>query len=110
MAMRWRTVLPTPAVLLLLVFATTLRSQIRARVDLVVVPVSVRDGNGFLVTGLERDDFSVFEDGKPQEITNFSIDAQPLSAAIVIDDGISGMALKRLVPLVPAIAGAFAPD
>ncbi len=105
-----RALILTPAAMLLVIFVGTLRSQIRARVDLVVVPVSVRDGNGFLVPGLERDDFSVFEDGKRQQITNFSKDAQPLSAAIIIDDGISGAALKRLVSLVPSVAAAFSPD
>ena len=109
--MRWKSFLVlAPALLLLLVSTDTLRSQIRSRVDLVVVPVSVRDNNGFLITGLERDDFTVLEDGKPQTIANFSMDALPLSAAIVIDDGISGNALKRLVPLLPAVTGAFVPD
>jgi VWFA-related protein len=85
-------------------------SQIRTRVDLVVVPVSVRDNNGFLIPGLQQADFSVLEDGKPQAISFFSVDPQPLSAAIVIDDGMSGTALKRLVPLLPTVAGAFVAD
>lgn len=82
-------------------------SQIRTRVDLVVVPVSVRDNNGFLIPGLQQGDFSVLEDGKPQVVSFFSVDAQPLSAAIVIDDGMSGTELKRLVPLLPTVTGAF---
>src|SRR5215510_4408121 len=93
--------------LLVLGSANSLPSQIRARVDLVVVPVSVQDNNGVLIPQLERDDFKVFEDGKRQTITNFSADEQPLSAAIVIDDGISGNALKRLVPLLHSLAAAF---
>jgi len=90
--------------------ADSLRSQIRARVDLVVVPVSVRDNNGLLVPNLDREDFKVFEDGKRQTITNFSLDAQPLSVAIVIDDGISARALKQLVPLLHSLTAAFTPD
>ena len=85
-------------------------TQIRTRVDLVVVPVSVRDNNGFLVTGLEPEDFTVLEDGRPQKIANFSVDAQPLSAAIVVDDSISGPTLKQLFNLLPSMAGAFTPD
>jgi VWFA-related protein len=73
-------------------------SQIRAQVDLVVVPVNVRDGDGKLVTGLTRDDFSILEDGKLQKISNFDIDPQPLSAAILIDDGMSATMLRRLYP------------
>ena len=82
-------------------------NQIRTRVDLVVVPVSVRDNNGFLIPGLIQEDFRVLEDGKPQVISFFSTDATPLSAAIVIDDGMSGDVLKRLVPLLPTVTGAF---
>ena len=40
-------------------------SQLRARVELVVVPVNVRDSDGRLVTGLTKDDFKVLEDGVP---------------------------------------------
>ena len=62
-------------------------SQLRARVELVVVPVNVRDSDGRLVTGLTKDDFKVLEDGVPQSISTFSIDPAPLSAAIIVDDG-----------------------
>src|SRR5262249_32369904 len=96
--------------LLLWVSAGSLLSQIKARVDLVVVPVSVRDNNGFLVPNLGREDFKVFEDGKRQTISYFSLDAQPLSAAIVIDDAISVRALKQFLPLLPSLTGAFTPD
>jgi len=81
--------------------------QVRTSVDLVVVPASVRDGKGKLVTGLTQKDFAIFEDGVPQAITNFSDDPQPLSAAIVIDTGMGGNALRRLVPLFISITGGF---
>src|SRR6266853_2918618 len=70
--------------------------QLRTKVDLVVVPVSVRDANGSLVPNLKQDDFTVLEDGKPQIVSNFSIDPQPLSAAILIDTGLGGGELRRL--------------
>jgi len=111
--MRWkRFVILNSAVMLLSLSADILCSQrqIRARVDLVVVPVTVRDGNGFLIPGLEKDDFSVFEDGKRQTIINFSRDTLPLSAAIVIDDGVIGPALKRLIPVLPSVAAGFSAD
>jgi VWFA-related protein len=86
------------------------RSQIRTRVDLVVVPVSVRDGDGKLVNGLKAEDFILEEDGKPQTISSFSIEPQQLSAAIVVDDGMGGDSLRRLAPLFPAVVAGFSPD
>jgi VWFA-related protein len=82
-------------------------SQIRARVELVVVPVSVRDSGGKLVLGLEKDDFIVTEDGAPQHLASFSVEPALLSAAIVIDDGMGSVALKRLIPLLDVMTSGF---
>lgn len=86
------------AVLLLTLGAAEVRTQIRTQVDLVVVPVTVKDSKGRLVTGLTKEDFTIREDKTLQSITNFSIDPQPLSAAIVVDDGMNGNQLRRLYP------------
>src|SRR5438128_4599961 len=43
----------------------------RIEVTVINVDVSVTDRAGHPVTGMTRDDFEVFEDGKPQKITNF---------------------------------------
>ena len=85
-------------------------SQLRARVELVVVPVNVRDSEGRLVTGLKKEDFTVTEDGVPQTISSFSLDPSPLSAAIIVDDGMGGEALKRLVPLLDVMTSGFSPE
>jgi VWFA-related protein len=84
-------------------------SQFR-NIQTVVVPVNVRDAQGKLVTGLTKDDFKVTEDGVPQIVSNLSIDPAPLSAAIVVDDGIGGDSLKRLVPLLEVMTSGFAPE
>src|SRR5436189_4382250 len=42
-------------------------------VQVVNVDVSVTDTDGKPVMNLTRDDFEIFEDGKPQKITNFYI-------------------------------------
>jgi len=81
--------------------------QIKTRVDLVVVPTSVQDSTGKLVTGLAQKDFTIFEDGQPQAISNFSNDPQPLSAAIVIDTGMGGISMRRLVPLFISVTAGF---
>jgi hypothetical protein len=57
--------------------------------------VSVRDQSGALVHNLKQDDFTVLEDRKPQTITNFSTEPQPLSAAITIDTGMTGASLSH---------------
>jgi VWFA-related protein len=82
----------------ILTFSGSLLSQFRARVDLVVVPVTVRGENGKLVVGLTKNDFLVTEDDKPQTITDFEVDPQPLSATIVVDDGMTATQLNWLYP------------
>jgi len=81
--------------------------KLRAKVDLVVVPTSVRDTKGNLVAGLTKNDFAIFEDGVQQTISNFSDDPQPLSAAIVLDSGMPGLAMRRLAPLFVTITNGF---
>ena len=54
--------------------------------NLVVLHVSVRDGGGRYVTGLERDAFTVIDDGKPQTLEMFSGDEVPASVGFLIDN------------------------
>jgi VWFA-related protein len=49
---------------------TTVFSE-RIEVNIVEVLVRVTDQNGNLVRGLTRDDFRIFEDGEPVQVTNF---------------------------------------
>jgi VWFA-related protein len=96
--------------LLTLLFVITAYAQdfkIRAKVDLVVVPVTVKGSGDRLITGLTKDDFVILEDGRPQTITNFTIDPVPLSAAVVVDTGLPAGTLSKLQQTFPALAGAF---
>ena len=109
----WPAMLPVFVVValsLVLGSAGILISQIRLDTDLVVVPVSVRDTKGEFVTDLTKEDFIVLEDGQPQTITNFDNDPQKMSAAIVIDDGVSANSLKRVSSLLFAITAGFTTD
>ncbi len=54
------------------------RGRIRTTVSLVVVPVTVKDSAGELVTDLNQNDFRIFDDGIEQPISLFSVDAFPL--------------------------------
>src|SRR5258708_14497338 len=59
--------------------------QIRVQVNLVNLFATVRDKHKAIVTGLKVDDFQVFEDGQPQEITNFSTESNlPITLGLLI--------------------------
>lgn len=48
------------------------QSVIRATTRLVILDVVATDGKGLPVTGLKAEDFTVLEDGKPQQLIDFS--------------------------------------
>lgn len=61
-------------------------SNIRVRVEVVNVPVTVLDKRGTPVIDLTKDDFRVYEDGKPQAIRYFLQEPQPpLWIGLVLD-------------------------
>lgn len=86
------------------------RYRLRTSVDLVLVPVTVKDSSGNLVTDLRREDFELFEDEKVQPIRYFSADPFPLSAVILVDEVLSGAAQKSVRESLPVLAGAFSPQ
>jgi VWFA-related protein len=60
--------------------------RIKVRVELVNVLTTVTDRKNRLVTDLTKDDFRIFEDGKPQDIRFFSRETDlPLRIGILID-------------------------
>lgn len=59
--------------------------RFRSGVDLVKVTATVRDAEGRLVGDLTRDDFEIFEDGRPQRITQFDRGRVPVSLGVVLD-------------------------
>jgi Ca-activated chloride channel family protein len=58
---------------------------IRAEVDLALVNVTVTDPYNRLVTGLEPDNFRVFEDNVEQEVVSFSSEDVPISIGVIFD-------------------------
>ena len=59
--------------------------RFRSGVELINVTATVTDGRGRFVSGLERDDFTVYEDGERQEVTHFSNERVPVSLGIALD-------------------------
>ena len=57
----------------------------RAGVQLINVSATVTDRRGRFVDGLTKDDFLVFEDGEPVEITQFDNERVPVSLGIALD-------------------------
>ncbi len=58
---------------------------IRTDVDLALVNVTVTDPYNRLVTGLEPDNFRVFEDNVEQEVVSFSSEDVPISIGVIFD-------------------------
>jgi Ca-activated chloride channel family protein len=79
------------AVTLAIAMAATLTAQnqegfrFRSGVELINVNATVTDDAGRFVSGLQKEDFTVYEDGERQEVTHFSNERVPVSLGIVLD-------------------------
>jgi len=58
---------------------------IRSNSDLVMVPVTITDNFNRPVTGLELNNFQLYENKKAQEIKNFSSEDTPVSIGLIVD-------------------------
>jgi Ca-activated chloride channel homolog len=54
-------------------------------VNLVLVPVTITDPMNRLVTGLDKENFTLFEDKEPQELRTFSSEDAPVSIGVIFD-------------------------
>ena len=61
------------------------RGNIRVDSTLVLIPVTVTDPLNRFVTGLEKENFRIFEDKSEQLVSQFSSEDAPLSVGIVFD-------------------------
>lgn len=69
--------------------ATSPSTVFRSGVDLVALNVVVTDGQQKFVTGLQADNFAVFEDGIQQDVSYFAATAVPLDLALLLDTSAS---------------------
>jgi Ca-activated chloride channel family protein len=58
---------------------------LKVAVDLVLVPVTITDPMNRLVTGLEKQNFQLFEGSSAQEIKSFSSEDAPVSLGVIFD-------------------------
>jgi VWFA-related protein len=59
--------------------------SIKVNVPLVNVDVLVTTKSGQFVPGLKKDNFRLFEDGSPQQITNFNVSQAPITAVLLLE-------------------------
>ena len=102
--------------LLLLTAAGTSTQEPTFRSSTRIVPVitTVTDAQGRLVPSLERDEFTILDNGKPQEITFFQNDVQPFTVVVMMDysasmtanlDLLKNAAEQFILRLLPADRG-----
>jgi Ca-activated chloride channel homolog len=76
---------------------------IRSEARLVLLDVSVKDRQGGFVSGLTKENFTVFENGHPQHIVAFDHGDPPVTVGILVDESRS-MTPKRPAVLTAAMA------
>lgn len=59
--------------------------KISITTEMVVLPVNVTDPNGAFVSGLQKEQFRVYEDGRIQNVTLFAEEDSPVTAGILVD-------------------------
>lgn len=84
--------------------------RVIVRSQIVVVPVTVKDGQGNLVANLEEEDFRIFQDGIQQVITNFSDQALPMSVVVLLDDDLETRAAQQVQQSLDSVAAGFGPN
>jgi Ca-activated chloride channel family protein len=59
--------------------------RFKSGVELINVTATVTDRSGRFAAGLRQEDFVLYEDDKPMEVTHFSAERTPVSLGLVID-------------------------
>jgi Ca-activated chloride channel family protein len=76
--------------------------RFKSGVELINVNVTVTDRSGRFVSGLRQEDFIVYEDDKPIEVSHFSAERVPVSLGLVVDTS-GSMAGEKWVSALDAI-------
>jgi Ca-activated chloride channel family protein len=73
----------------------TARPTLRVDSTLVLVPVTVVDPRNHPVTGLEQENFRVFDDGVEHPITAFAMEDEPVALGLIFDHSGSVSGIRR---------------
>jgi Ca-activated chloride channel family protein len=90
------------------VVSPSLKTHVRplkVAVDLVLVPVTITDPMNRLVTGLEKQNFQLFEGSAPQDIKSFSSEDAPVSLGVIFDS--SGSMSSKMEQAKDAVSEFF---
>ena len=68
--------------------------RFKSGVELINVTATVSDSSGRFVSGLRKEDFVVYEDGQPVELSHFSAERVPVSLGIALDTSGSMAGIK----------------
>ena len=84
------------------------RTPFRSGVAVIAMSVTVTDGSRRYISDHERQDFQIFEDGRPQQVTFFRRSSLPLALALLIDTSASmepnlGVAQQAAVGFIRAL-------
>src|SRR5689334_15815217 len=99
------------AIAMLLLFA--LRTDVRAQDDggdpgqvisvesqLVLVDVGAADQNGRILAGLKPEDFTIYQDGRRQELAYFARGSTPFDLVVVMDTSGSTRMVREVMEVV----------
>lgn len=114
-----RVFLASTLAILLGASALAQQATFRAGAQIVSVPTMVTESDGRLVPNLEKEDFAILDNGKPQDIVVFQNEVQPFTAVVALDFSASMTGnlellkaateqfLLRMLPQDKAQVGAF---
>ena len=77
------------------------QAKISVTAEVVLLPVRVTDAEGQCVQGLTKDDFRVYDNGKPQRVTFFQHADTPVTVGLIVDH--SGSMQPKLRQVAAAV-------
>lgn len=84
--------------------------ELRRNVQLVLVPVTVKDRRGHLLPSLTQGDFRIIVDGQERPVKYFSNEIGPLAVVVLVDTGLSVSSVNTVRNMLPDLQNCFLPQ